>query len=188
MTILSAVHLTPAGRADFALGRGFWRARLPGPVVLRFLLFIVLWSCSARRWGLWRPLGWTDHVIRRSDEELVLLGADQGGGTLLAAWVMSRLEGRRLGEYGLPWRGRQGKLFLQGALFGIAEIATIIGVLAAAGYYSFGSLEVHGASLVKWTVFWAAVFVVVGFFEEYAFRGYGQFALTRGFGFWAATL
>ncbi|HEX3121604.1 MAG TPA: CPBP family intramembrane glutamic endopeptidase, partial [Candidatus Acidoferrum sp.] len=37
-------------------------------------------------------------------------------------------------------------------------------------------------------LFWIAVFVVVGFFEEYAFRGYVQFALTKGFGFWPATI
>ncbi len=41
---------------------------------------------------------------------------------------------------------------------------------------------------MKWALFWAAVFVVVGFFEEYAFRGYAQFALTKGFGFWPATI
>lgn len=109
-------------------------------------------------------------------------------GTLLAAWVMSLLEGRRLGEFGLPWGSGQGKFFLTGAVFGIAEIATIVGVLAAAGYYSFGSLEVHAAVLLKWALFWAAAFVVVGFFEEYAFRGYLQFALTKGFGFWTATI
>ena len=101
---------------------------------------------------------------------------------------MSRLEKRRLGEYGLAWSPRQAKLFLQGAMFGIAEISAIVGVLAAAGYYSFGPLEVQGADLVKWALFWAAVFVVVGFFEEYAFRGYAQFALTKGFGFWPATI
>ena len=101
---------------------------------------------------------------------------------------MSRIEGRKLGVYGLPWRVDQGKLFVQGAVFGIVEIGGIVGVLAAAGYYSFGSLEIHGGNLVKWALFWVAVFVVVGFFEEYAFRGYAQFALTKGFGFWPATI
>jgi uncharacterized protein len=109
-------------------------------------------------------------------------------GVLLAAWVMSRLEGRKLGEYGLPWSPKQARLFLQGAAFGIVDISAIVGVLAAAGYYSFGPLEVHGAELAKWAVFWAAVFVVVGFFEEYTFRGYAQFALMKGLGFWPATI
>ena len=49
-------------------------------------------------------------------------------------------------------------------------------------------MEVHGASLLRWALFWAVVFVIVGFFEEYAFRGYAQFALTKGFGFWPATI
>jgi CAAX protease family protein len=160
----------------------------PGPVVLRVLLFVVLMvgfsatlGTLAALTGLITPSGDLTNNLFYSELTKAL-------GTLLATWVMSRLEGRRLGAYGLPWGSGQGKLFLQGAMFGIAEISTIIGVLAAAGYYSFGSLEVHGASLVKWTVFWAVVFLVVGFFEEYAFRGYVQFALTKGFGFWTAAI
>jgi membrane protease YdiL (CAAX protease family) len=160
----------------------------PGPVLLRFLLFIVLLVAFSATLGTLAALAGLITSSGDLTKSLFYSELTKAVGTLLAAFVMSRLEGRRLGEYGLPWRDGQGKLFLQGTVFGIAEITTIIGVLAATGYYSFGSLEVHGASLVKWTVFWAAVFVVVGFFEEYAFRGYAQFVLTRGFGFWAATI
>jgi CAAX protease family protein len=169
-------------------GPGFIVSMAPGPVVLRLLVFIVLMVGFSATLGTLAALAGL--VTSSSDltKSLFYSELTKAVGTFLAAWVMSRLEGRRLGEYGLPWRGRQGTLFLQGAVFGIAEISTIIGVLAAAGYYSFGSLQVHGASLVKWTLFWAAVFLVVGFFEEYAFRGYAQFVLTKGFGFWTATI
>ena len=160
----------------------------PGPVLLRFFLFIVLLVAFSATLGTLAALAGLITSSGDLTKSLFYSELTKAVGTLLAAWVMSRLEGRRLGEYGLPWRDGQGKLFLQGAVFGIAEITTIIGVLAATGYYSFGSLEVHGASLLKWALFWAAVFVVVGFFEEYAFRGYAQFVLTRGFGFWAATI
>jgi uncharacterized protein len=171
-----------------SVGPGFMESMAAGPVVLRLLLFIVLMVGFSATLSTLAALGGLITSSADLTKSLFYSELTKAVGTLLAAWVMSRLEGRRLGEYGLPWRGGQGKLFLQGAAFGLAEIAAIIGVLAAVGYYSFGSLEVHGASLVKWTVFWAAAFVIVGFFEEYAFRGYAQFALTKGFGFWTATI
>jgi membrane protease YdiL (CAAX protease family) len=107
---------------------------------------------------------------------------------LSAAWVMSRLEKRNLADYGLPLRGVLGKRFWQGAAFGVLEITAVLGTLAALGYYHFGSVEIHGAKFFQWLAFWLAFFVVVGLFEEFAFRGYAQFALTQGFGFWLASL
>jgi membrane protease YdiL (CAAX protease family) len=169
-------------------GPGILESLAPGPVLLRFFLFLVLLVAFSATLGTLAALAGLITSSGDLTKSLFYSELTKAVGTLLAAWVMARLEGRNLGEYGLPWRDGQGKLFLQGAAFGIAEISAIIGVLAATGYYSFGSLEVHGASLAKWTLFWAAVFVVVGFFEEYAFRGYAQFVLTKGFGFWAATI
>jgi uncharacterized protein len=160
----------------------------PGPVVVRVFLFVVLMVGFSATLGTLAALAGLITPSNQFTTGLFYSELTKAIGTLLAAWVMSRFEGRRLGEYGLPWRGGQGKLFLQGAVFGIAEISAVMGVLAAAGYYTFGPLEVHGASLVKWALFWAAVFLVVGFFEEYAFRGYVQFVLTKGFGFWTATI
>jgi membrane protease YdiL (CAAX protease family) len=117
---------------------------------------------------------------------LLVSECTRGAGTLLAAWVMSRLEERKLSEYGLPWRSGETKRFALGAFFGIVEISVVIGVLAALGYYRFGSIEIHGTEFVKWLIFWAVTFLAVGFFEEFAFRGYARFALERGFGFWPA--
>lgn len=160
----------------------------PGPVILRVFLFLILMVGFGATLGTLAALARLITPANQFASGLFYSELTRALGTLLAAWVMSRLEKRRLGEYGLAWSSRQARLFLQGAMFGVAEISAIVGVLAAAGYYSFGPLEVHGAELVKWALFWAAVFVIVGFFEEYAFRGYVRFALTKGFGFWAATI
>lgn len=160
----------------------------PGPVVLRVFLFLILLVAFSATLGTLAAMA---GLITRSNQftsGLFYSEATKAIGTLLATWVMSRLEGRKLGEYGLPWNAGQGKLFFQGAAFGIVEICGVVGVLGATGYYSFGSLELHGAGLMKWAIFWAALFVMVGFFEEYAFRGYAQFALTKGFGFWPAAI
>ena len=160
----------------------------PGPVILRVFLFLILMVGFGATFGTLAALARLITPANQFTGGLFYSELTRALGVLLAAWLMSRLEGRRLGEYGLPWSPKQARLFLQGAAFGIVEISAIVGVLAAAGYYSFGPLEVHGAELAKWAVFWAAVFVVVGFFEEYTFRGYAQFALNKGFGFWPATI
>ncbi|HEX3118196.1 MAG TPA: CPBP family intramembrane glutamic endopeptidase, partial [Candidatus Acidoferrum sp.] len=160
----------------------------PGPVILRVFLFLVFMVGFGATLGTLAVLARLITPANQFTSGLFYSELTRAVGTLLAAWLMTRLEMRRLGEYGLPWRSGQTRLFLQGAAFGIVEISAIVGVLAAAGYYSFGSLEVHGTGLVRWALFWIAVFVVVGFFEEYAFRGYVQFALTKGFGFWPATI
>jgi membrane protease YdiL (CAAX protease family) len=93
-----------------------------------------------------------------------------------------------LADYGLPLRAALGKRFWQGAAFGIVEISAVLATLAALGYYHFGSVEIHGATLFRWIAFWLAFFLVVGLFEEFAFRGYAQFALTQGAGFWWASI
>ncbi len=110
------------------------------------------------------------------------------GGAFSAAWVMARLEKRHFGEYGLPLRGALGKSFWQGALFGAVEISAVLGALAAFGYYHFGFLVIHGAALLRWAVFWALLFLLVGLYEEFAFRGYVQFTLAQGMGFWPASV
>jgi membrane protease YdiL (CAAX protease family) len=61
-----------------------------------------------------------------------------------------------------------------------------MGCIAAFGGYSAGSLNLHGAAIFKWALYWALFFVVVGLFEEFAFRGYLQFTLADGIGFWPA--
>ena len=37
-------------------------------------------------------------------------------------------------------------------------------------------------------MFWAVMFLLVGFFEEFLLRGYSQFTLTRVMGFWPAAV
>ena len=105
-----------------------------------------------------------------------------------AALLMAQIERRSAGVYGLPLRGAFGKLFWQGCLIGLVEVSALVGLIAAFGGYSFGGLAVHGGQLLRWAMLWAVFFLVVGLFEEFAFRGYAQFALTQGAGFWWASI
>ena len=104
----------------------------------------------------------------------------------LPACFMAWLEHRPVGDYGLPFHSLFRTRFWQGCALGVVEVVTLMGCIAVFGGYSFGSLDIHGAAIFKWALFWALLFIVVGLFEEFAFRGYLQFTLADGIGFWPA--
>jgi uncharacterized protein len=147
-------------------------------------LFLVLWSFSAFVLGLiFRP---APDVF--SPDAQLFAESSSFLSAFLAAWIMSLLEERPVGVYGLPLQEGAGKLFCQGGLFGLIEICTLIGIMAAFGCYSFGRLTEHGAGLARWASFWAVFFLVVALFEEFFFRGYALFTLADGIGFWPAAV
>jgi membrane protease YdiL (CAAX protease family) len=105
-----------------------------------------------------------------------------------AALIMARIERRPVWVYGLPAQGAFGKLFWQGYLFGLVEISALIGLIYAFGGYSFGSLALQGVEPLRWGILWAIVFIFTGLFEEFLFRGYTQYTLADGIGFWPAAI
>jgi hypothetical protein len=107
---------------------------------------------------------------------------------LVAATLMARVESRSVADYGLRGNGVGGKFFAQGIVWGLAEISALMLMIAAFHGFSFGSLAMHGGELVKYTLEWAVVFLLVGFFEEFTFRGYLQHAFQQGMGFWPAAI
>jgi len=107
---------------------------------------------------------------------------------LLASWIMAKIEGRKIADYGLPWRKVFDRRFWQGALIGFAAITVLLLSLRAARVFQFGTLALHGAEIWKYAITWALAFLTVGFFEEFAFRGYALFTLTSGIGFWPSAI
>ena len=103
-----------------------------------------------------------------------------------AAAIMGMLEARPFGGYGLPRAAAFGARFRQGAAWGIAMIAAIIFVIRAFHGFSFGELALRGPALWGYAALWVVVFILVGLFEEFLFRGYAQFTLAMGVGFWPA--
>jgi len=79
-------------------------------------------------------------------------------------------------------------LFWQGCLLGLVEVSLLLGSIAAFGGYSFGPISSHGSELLWWSGLWFVAFVSVGLSEEYLFRGYAQYTLARGIGFWPAAI
>jgi len=106
---------------------------------------------------------------------------------LLASIVMARVERRTIGNYGLPARTMFGKNFWVGSLWGFTMVSSIIGMMAASHSYAFGAVTLSLAPAIKYGLLWGLAFLAVGFTEEFSFRGYIQFTLTKGLGFWPAT-
>ena len=90
------------------------------------------------------------------------------------ALIMSRIEHRSPDAYGLPLGEVFGKKFWLGMLLGGVEVSVLMGLIAAFGGYSFGSLALSGPDIVRWGLFHLLLFTVVGLFEEFMFRGYMQ--------------
>ena len=107
---------------------------------------------------------------------------------LFASWIMGRVEGRTIGQYGLPGRQMFRLHFWQGALLGFASITCLLAVMHAVGVFSFGGFALHGADIWKWAIIWGLVFVLVALREEFRARGYGLFTLSSIVGFWPASI
>jgi membrane protease YdiL (CAAX protease family) len=107
---------------------------------------------------------------------------------VIPAVVLMLVERRPWRVYGLPARETFGRLFWVGALWGFAGISLLMFGLYGLHGFAFGHLVLHGARLLRFAGFWAVMFLLVGLFEEFLLRGYSQFTLARGIGFWPAAI
>jgi CAAX protease family protein len=105
---------------------------------------------------------------------------------LLAAWIMSKIEGRDMADYGLPWHRAFCRQFWQALAIGLVSLTLLLAFLRLAGAYSFGSVQIHGVDILKYAFLWAAAIFLGVTVEEVFYRGYLQFNLTSGIGFWPA--
>ena len=105
---------------------------------------------------------------------------------VVPALVISRFENRPFGIYGLPPQLAFRKHFWSGMLWGIVAISALLVVMRGVGVFSFEGFALHGIRILKFAAFWGVLFLVVGLFEEFVTRGYTQFILTQGMGFWPA--
>jgi len=106
---------------------------------------------------------------------------NEGGGFLavaFATWILSRIERRRNGVYGIGNNRRRD--FLPGAFWGIACLSALVGVLRATHVLVFDGRALTGLPIFVFGVKWLLLFLLVGFLEEYLTRGYLQYTLTRG--------
>ena|ERR1051326_8866585 len=109
---------------------------------------------------------------------------------LLVAFIMSRIERRKTGEYGLPIKGEQVvRRFLSGYIFwGFLPLTLCLLTMHLLHGFSFGTLALHGREVLVYAAEWAIAFILVALAEEYALRGYALYTLADGIGFWPAAI
>jgi len=106
----------------------------------------------------------------------------------VAAWVMSKIEGREMGQYGLPLRQGLGKQLWLGLWVGfVASSATVVIIYVLHGLV-IGRPTIGGTTILLWAAAWAGTFLLSAIAEEFLYRGYAQFTLTTGIGFWPAAV
>ncbi len=120
---------------------------------------------------------------------ILLADAALFGFVLLAAFIMSKIEKRPMGLYGIPLRQAFGAKFWMGALIGFTGISVVIGMIElAGGGVRFGGLPALTPALAGAFALCLLAFLAAGFFEEFAFRGYVQYTLSTGMYFWPAAI
>jgi membrane protease YdiL (CAAX protease family) len=173
---------TTGARREFPLRDVFLGAEgmYPGT---RWLIYLVMGFVIFQLEG-WLVLSFRSHVSvlwwRMMIEASMMLAA------ILPGFVMARIEDRPFGDFGLPARRAFGRNFWVGTLWGIGSLSVLMLALRGVGVFQFGALVLHGARIWKFAAFYAVLFLLTGFFEDFLMRGYSQWVLSRGMNFWPA--
>ena len=108
---------------------------------------------------------------------------------LFLAWIMSRIERRKVGAYGLPLQRSALSALVRGYfLWGFLPLAFLLLILRVTHAFYFGDVTALNTTILGWGMLWFVVFLLVGFFEEYMLRGYFLYTLADGIGFWPAAI
>jgi len=121
----------------------------------------------------------------------------------IVTWIMSRIEGRPVSTYGLGGQRRL-PLLLTGAFWGLLLLSLLVLILIKANLLVVDSRLLSGSDILRYALAWTPAFLSIALFEEYLFRGYLLYTLTRwltalyrrvagpsrsaSFGFWTAAL
>ncbi|HTD54092.1 MAG TPA: CPBP family intramembrane glutamic endopeptidase [Silvibacterium sp.] len=101
----------------------------------------------------------------------------------IATAVMALIEKRPVLYYGYQGTARAARFFF-GLIWGFVAISGLVLALWKAGLLAFDGEMLQGGAIWKYAAEWGLVFLLVGLFEESLLRGYLQFTLARGIGFW----
>jgi membrane protease YdiL (CAAX protease family) len=98
---------------------------------------------------------------------------------LALSFLMARIERRRVAAFGLAGHHPFRRFFV-GAFWGITALTLLIVILHSFHLLVFDTRLLHGPAILGWGAAQLVSFFLVGVTEEYLFRGYLQFTLTRG--------
>jgi uncharacterized protein len=165
--------------------RAGWR------VLIAFLLFALFAFVIQAGLKQIRPLEAWRHAQPKGifTPGIMLLGEGIAGLSLaLAALVMTLIEKKSFADYGLPGKEAFGKRFWQGVPYGFVMVTLLMALIAALHGFSRGEWALGRAEAVHYGILYFIGFILVGFFEEFSFRGYLQATLASGIGFWPAAI
>ena len=159
----------------------------------RLLIFAGILAAGFILAGFIQRLVLTPAPATKASLLLTPAGVLEGDGVILvvvliATTFMSKIERRPFATYGLPFSARWIGLFGRGALWGFLAITAVLFAMFLLGGYRITGLATHGEQLATAVALWVPTFLIVGVSEEFAFRGYAQYTLTTGIGFWPAAL
>jgi CAAX protease family protein len=106
---------------------------------------------------------------------------------LIAIWIMARIEHRPIRTYGYGGPRKTIRLF-SGVVWGILSLSALVALLWRTHLIVFDGFALSGSAAWKYGLAWASVALLIGIFEESLLRGYLQYTLARGLGFWWAAL
>jgi len=98
---------------------------------------------------------------------------------VVVTWIMSKIEGRPVGVYGLGGQ-RKAAWFFAGLGWGAFFLSMLVLILSGTGLLVIGNRLLFGSDIVRYGAIWLIGFLFVGLLEEYLVRGYVQYTLTRG--------
>src|SRR5690348_11438721 len=105
-----------------------------------------------------------------------------------ATLIMSKIEGRPLDLYGLPWRKVLRSRIWVGMPAGFAIIGFVLLCLSVCNAFEINGIETTGRALITSALLYVLYMLFVALSEEYLLRGYAQYTLSTGIGFWPAAV
>jgi uncharacterized protein len=105
----------------------------------------------------------------------------------LATSIMALVEKRSAAFYGYEGSARAVRFF-SGLFWGFVAISTLVGTLWKLGYLVFDGRSLSGGQAWQYAAEWGLMFLLTGLFEESLLRGYLQYTIGRGLGFWWCAL
>lgn len=98
---------------------------------------------------------------------------------VVVTWIMSKIEGRPMGVYGLGGR-RKASRFFSGLGWGAFFLSLLVLILSKNGLLAIDHRLLFGSNILRYGAVWLIGFLFVALLEEYLVRGYVQFTLARG--------
>jgi uncharacterized protein len=180
----SGESASPPQRNRFFLGkhglRAGWR------ILIFVLLLIAITSVMAF------PLRHTLRALQPGDTitptGTILAEGIQVFGLLVAAAIMTKIEGHSFSDYGFPLRQAFDKHFWQGVPLGFIMLTLLLILIASFRGFSHGEVVLNAKAAAKYGAMYAVAFLLTAIFEEFCFRGYLQAALASGIGFRQAAI